>query len=182
MLIIITGIFFIDKAHFTSLALFSFSFYVGVFIAKYEGIEKLVLSRIIFLLSTVAFLIFLCHWQTAGTSIDDLLKVIISVTAFISIMNVCRRVRWNDMVNKQLMLFGRESLVIYVVHFHLILLKIDSLKSFNLNSFLLFVGLLVLAIFIAYLCIGFARLIQLSPLLELMLFGKKHNYHPAKTL
>ncbi len=172
ILMIISGIFLIDKSHFTSLSLFAFSFFTGVMVSRHKMIENLMLSRWVFLLFLVSFLVFACHWKAGGDYGDDIYKVIISVSAFISVMNIFRKIKWNAIFSQQLMLIGRESLVIYVVHFHLVFLGLGNLSKLTLNPLLLFFILTIVAVPIAYFCIGFSKIVRLSPVLSFLLFGK----------
>jgi hypothetical protein len=76
------------------------------------------------------------------------------------------------MLNKQIKLFGKESLVIYIIQFYLTNwhLNLDYLE--NVNTLILATVLIPISFITAYLCIGFSRIISLSKPLNFVLFGK----------
>ena len=79
----IIGYLWIDRGHFTTLVLFSFFFFIGSFISKYPVLQKFVISKYVFALSLILFLVLAAHWSIFGNTMDDLLKVVISIAAFV---------------------------------------------------------------------------------------------------
>jgi fucose 4-O-acetylase-like acetyltransferase len=172
VLIIGLGIIFIDKSSFISLLLYTFFFYFGVFISKYNWIEKFIMNSYVFECCLCLFMIIVCHWVYGGNVYDDLYKIIISVSIFIAIMNICRRMTWNPFVSSQIITFGKYSLAIYVEHFCLIKIFANNEMFIEMNPFILFFVIAIIAIILSYLCIGFAKIIEKTRVLNLLMFGK----------
>ncbi|WP_372755664.1 acyltransferase family protein [Labilibaculum sp.] len=178
LLVIILSILFggyllVNNSYFGSLLLYTISFYTGVFISKYAWIEKLVMNKWVFTICTSGFMIFGCHWVFGGNMIDDLYKIIISVMSFISIMNICRRIKWKPIISNQFILFGKESLAIYIIQFYLTDWKLENAGLGSINSFVLLTILFSTSVFIAYLCVGFSRIIALIPFFNYTMLGRK---------
>ena len=166
----------IDKVFFSSLLLFIFFFYAGIFISKYKWIENLTMNHYVFAGSIVLFLTLVGHWDLEGENIDKFLKCIISPMVYVIILNICRRIRWNPRVSRQLVLFGKYSLSIYIVHFYVVIfMNYEQMIAMNpnINTIIVFILSAVVATVIGYLCIGFAKIIECAPVLNFLMFGKK---------
>ena len=164
----------VDKDYFTSLLLFTSFFYLGAFISKYQWMEKLTMNHYVFSGSVILFLTWICHWDLEGGNIDKLYKCIISPVAYIIILNICRRITWNPKVSNQFEMFGKYSLAIYIVHFYLIEFT-NHATVIEMNPVILFILSAVVAVMVGYLCIGFAKLMECSPVLDFLMFGKRNN-------
>jgi fucose 4-O-acetylase-like acetyltransferase len=171
ILLFCVGVFFINKNLFTLLLYPSF-FFFGVFVSKCKSIESLIMKPPVFECCLLLFMVLVCHWIFAGDILDDLYKIIISISFFIVIMNVCLRIRWNQFVSNQIMIFGQYSLCIYIEQFYMTKLFSHNLVINEMNPFILFVMSAFMAICIAYLCIGFAKIIEKAPVLNFVMFGK----------
>jgi fucose 4-O-acetylase-like acetyltransferase len=172
ILLFCAGIFFINKNLFTLLLYPSF-FFFGVFVSKYKNIESLIMKTPVFECCLLLFMVLVCHWTFAGDMLDDLYKVIISISFFIVIMNVCLRIRWNQFVSNQIVIFGQYSLCLYIEQFYITKLFLHNIVINEMNPFILFVMSAFMAIGIAYLCIGFAKIIEKTPVLNFLMFGKR---------
>ena len=173
------GILAIDTHFFSSLLLYTAFFYAGMFIAKYNRIEQLTMHQYTFAGSVILLLIWVGHWNLEGVVIDKIYKCIISPMAYITILNICRRISWNPKVSDQFVLFGKYSLVIYIVHFYFVtFMNYEPVIDMDLNPFILMILSVVVSVMIAYLCIGFAKLMECSHILNFLMFGKQM---PAKT-
>jgi hypothetical protein len=155
-----------------SLFLYPYFFYCGVLISKHKKIEELVMKSFIFEICLVLFMVLVCHWRFGGNALDDGYKIIISVIAFVVIINICRKVIWNTFVSNQVVIFGQYSLCIYIEQFYLTKLFEGNMTMIEMNPFILFVIFTIMAIGIGYLCIGFAKIIEKAPILNFLMFGK----------
>lgn len=172
---LISSIYYFWNSSIMSLYLYSIFFYLGVMISKHSPIEKFVFSEQAFLLAFMFFSVLVCHWNMkSGNSLDDLLKLIIAPSAFVVLINVCRRYE-NSFFSKIVSLWGRYSIEIYVTHWALLcFVENRSLDvGEGVNGFWTFIISSLLAIPIVYLCIGFSKIIEVSPNLRLMMFGRK---------
>jgi fucose 4-O-acetylase-like acetyltransferase len=162
---------------FSSLLLYTLFFYMAVFISKNSFIEKLIMNEWVFGLSFILFIILCGHWKIGGTIYDDILKLIISIFSFITILNLTIKFKWNSFVSKQVMTFGQYSLGIYVIQFYLAKLTINSNIIFfnNMNPILLFFICLIISIPICYISVWTSKLIELNSILNFILLGKKIN-------
>ena len=168
----VMGIFWIDKGHFSSVVLFSFFFFFGSFIPRYDYIEKILMNKIVFTIAIVSFITLSSHWQIGRSTLDVILKVVVSFFAFITLLHITKEFKFQQTIDSQIQLIGRESLAIYVMHFY-ITFQITFFSILNgCNLYMQFVIVSALAVLIAYICIGVHRLFQKSDILNLLLYGK----------
>jgi hypothetical protein len=173
-LLFCVGIFFVNKKLFTLLLYPSF-FFLGVFVSKYKSIENLIMKTPVFECCLLLFMVLVCQWTFAGGLLDDIYKIIISTSFFIVIMNVCLRMCWNKFISNQIMLFGQYSLCIYIEQFYVTKLFVHNSIANEINPFILFVMSAFVSVILSYLCIGFAKIIEKSLVLNFLMFGKKYK-------
>ena len=166
------------KSIFSSLTLYTLFFYLAVFISKYPKLENIVNNQWMFALSLIVFVMLIGHWQGGGTIFEDGLKIIISTFAFIAFLNITIRLDWDPFVSRQIMLFGKYSLAIYVIQFYLTRLTISSPISFfdTTNPILLFLICTIIAIPLCFVSVWIAKLIELNSILNFIFLGKRIKY------
>lgn len=128
-------------------------------------------------LASIVFLILSTHWVFGGNFIDDIYKIIVSTAAFIFFLNLFTKLSINSKAKQTLQLFGRYSLAIYVIQFYLCgIYKGHTLIQIeNINSIILFIITLVIAIPICYICVLIAKIIETNKLCNFVLLGKRIN-------
>jgi fucose 4-O-acetylase-like acetyltransferase len=173
--LLVAGILFINQAYFTSLSLYSLFFMFGVLISKYNKIEELISNIYVFQSCLVLFVVLSCHWIYGGDLSDDICKILISGSIFIVLLNLCKRIEWNNAINNQITIFGKRSLAIYVTHFSLIQFFPNEIRMIEMNPFILFVIVAMIAICTGYLCIGLAKIMEKAPVLNLLMFGIRNK-------
>jgi fucose 4-O-acetylase-like acetyltransferase len=156
----------------SSFGLYTIFFYFGTLISKYSKIENLIMNLLVFTSCILLFLILVCHWSLGENTLDDFYKLLISALSFVILMNICRRIVWNPVISKQVTNFGIYSLCIYVEQFHVTKLLVNNVSLVEMNPFILFIFSAVISIILGYICIGFAKIIELSPILDFLMFGK----------
>lgn len=155
--------------------LYSLFFFLGVMVAKHDSLNRLLWNKALVALLIVVFCVLVCHWRIeAGvTGFNDFLKLFIATSAFIAIMNVCKSYEGCP-VGKQLCLWGRYSMEIYVAHWALLSFsKNVSIEASGVNSFWIFGLAVLMALPIIYSCIGFSKIVECSTQLRLILFGRR---------
>jgi hypothetical protein len=85
--------------------------------------------------------------------------------------NICRRIEWNNVISNQIIIFGKRSLAIYVTHFSLIRFFPNEIRMIEINPFIFFMIVAMIAICAGYLCIGLAKIMEKTPVLNLLMFG-----------
>ena len=143
-------------------------------ISKHQSLEKMALNPIMLAISFFVFCMLVGHWNIHSDSyVTDLIKNLIDPCAFIIVLNVCKKyekIKASEIISQ----WGRYSLEIYVAHWCLI--SIGSKWSLNppyVNEFWLFMLAIVFSIPIVYSCIGLAKIIEVSPITRLILYGRK---------
>ena len=161
-----------------NILLWTFSFYTGVLLARYNKLFAFCLKKSIVTFSLLIFVTFAGHWNFIGTAIDDLYKLICSTCAIIIFSYFF--VRQGDIINtkvsKMFTLFGNYSLCIYVIQFYIASLFTPKLNIYitydiNINPIVLFLITFAIAIIICYVCTWIAKYIKCFPLLDLLLLG-----------
>jgi fucose 4-O-acetylase-like acetyltransferase len=105
---------------------------------------------------------------------NKVIKLVISVTAIASLYFLVNKLNWNELVDKYVQLWGRNTIVIYTTHF-------TMLKVFNvpvirdLNLLPLIIVSLASAIIIISACMLIRKVIEQVPLLNLLLYGYRSN-------
>jgi len=163
------------KPIFSSLLLYSIFFYIAVMISKHQIFEALIINELIFAFSFIAFIILSSHWKINGIEYYDLLKIIISCLSFIVLFNLTKLTKWNSFISKQLVLFGRYSLSIYIFQFYITNFFIETpFILFNdYTHIILFVICLAASIPLCYICIIVAKIIELNKFLNFIFLGKR---------
>lgn len=153
---------------------YTIHFYVAVIIAKHDKIRMLFFNERVFVTTFFIFCVLACHWnQLSASRIYDAIRLVIALCAFLIIMNVCKRYE-GSVVSNHFSLFGRYTLEIYVIHWSLLIFKPDWTINLNdYNSFWVFIIIMLLSLPIAYLCIGFSKVVEVSPKLRLLMFGRR---------
>lgn len=106
------------------------------------------------------------------------LKTIISICMSFSVMGICRGLEEmadNERMRHTLVLLGKSSLVIYIIHLYLLikLFAYPMIDSSQLNAVSLFFWLILPAVFISLMCIYLGRIIASYKPFAFLFFGKK---------
>lgn len=119
----------------------------------------------------MAFLIFslTCgFWESGRTSIFNLvIRIITAVSAIAFFYNLVVQSKWNNYADKLIWLIGVNTLPIYILHWYF--LSVIPLAS---NWLLAFIELLLFAICISLICIGIAKMLGHSEILNFIFLGK----------
>lgn len=160
-----------------NLIMFSYAFYLGVILSKYNKIEQFCMTDEVYGLTATVFLVLSTHWVFGGNFIDDIYKITVSTAAFIFFLNLFTKLNINSNAKQALQLFGRYSLAIYVIQFYLcgIYKGYTLIQIENINSIILFVITLAIAIPICYICVLIAKIIETNKLCNFFLLGKRIN-------
>ena len=146
---------------------------MGVMNSKHQSLEKMAFNPILLAISFFVFCMLVGHWDIHSDSyVTDLIKNIIDPCAFVIILNVCKKYE-NIKATKFISQWGRYSLEIYVAHWCLISIWSQwRLNLSYLNELWLFILAIVLSVPIVYSCIGLAKIIEVSPVTRLIIYGR----------
>jgi len=151
-----------------------FSFYmVGVFVSKFESLEKMIEHPIVYCASFITFCVLSTHCSTVGSFVDDAIKIVVSLCSFVVLFHICRLIE-NCKGAKFLSLMGRNSLAIYCSHWFLLCIVVN--RSWDIQSINPFWVLLVsalIALVISFVCILFASFLETNQYLGFFFLGKK---------
>ena len=146
----------------------------GAILAQYDWLETLVTKDSIYSIAFVLFFIFVTHWNFQGSMVDVVYKVLISILAFIVLLNFSQKLKMYGAVSNMFKLFGRESLGIYVMQFYLCHFC-DASAFQSTNPFIIFMIAFVIALPICFICSWGSIMIKGNPYLALILLGKRRN-------
>lgn len=157
------------------LALYSIAFYIGVILSKYIFVEKLCTKTITYAIAIIVFMVLSTHWTFNGNYIDDILKITISATAFIVLLNLFTRIELSISIKHYLQLLGKYSLAIYVIQFYLCRFSSQQIEinENTINPIILFIITTIIAIPICYICVAIAKMIETNKLLNFLMLGKR---------
>lgn len=158
-----------------NLAVFFPYFFFGVLFSKYDFIEKLIQNKYIITLCTIAFLfVSLQYGRYESETINLISKIVSGICGSLFFYYIAKNVELNSKLESMLITFGKNSIVIYIIHFTMLFSLFDILSLINLgqNHYLVFgIGLLV-AIIISYSCVFFGNIFKQIPFLDGLLFGR----------
>lgn len=163
--------------------IFNFLFYfLGVFVSKFKMLNKVILHDLTFFCAFVVFMSLVGHYINGDkSSINLTIKLVSAGTATIAFYNIVQRVNWNTFVDRTVRYWGRNSLVIYTTHFYLAPVYMTGyFLPANLKTFPIILISASFSILIILGCFGIFKIVQLSPLLNLLLYGHKVSEVPTK--
>ncbi|WP_321519209.1 acyltransferase family protein [uncultured Bacteroides sp.] len=147
-------------------------YFLGVIIAQFKRAEDLYCNKIAFGIFTIAFLIIPVHFNYFETEFYRIIKAIVSFAAIPTIYYLSRFMRWNTIIDNQIQLWGRNSLVIYVTQWNLLHIFTINLPLYT-STFSLILVSFILSLFIGYACILIGNVIKYSPIIDLLIYGRK---------
>ncbi|SOD99816.1 acyltransferase family protein [Spirosoma fluviale] len=159
-----------------SLTLYFLFFFSGVIISKYQKIKNVMLEKYTFSIFLTVFLILSIHYKFTDTSLfNKLIKLIVAYSAIMALYYITIKISWNAFVDRCISYCGRNSLIIYATHFRLAklvsgLFLLPHLDVVPLVCISLFASIIIICI-----SFGIAKVVELSPLLNFLLYGKSER-------
>ncbi|GAL67507.1 acyltransferase family protein [Jejuia pallidilutea] len=154
--------------------LFYVFYFLGVIVAKYDFLSKLLMSKIGVSISLLAFILLVGHYQYGISSFKNtIIKLSCAISAIVVFYNVIRQLTFNSFIDKYIRLWGVHSLVLYVTNTYVAYLYPSSFISEELNQIPLFVVTGLLTVFVAVVCMLIYKVFSYSNILGLLLYGNK---------
>lgn len=177
VLFILTAIWY--KWHMFKLAtLYLPYFALGTLVSQKNLTEKLASNRILSTLSLLSVFLLLGYWESGHTSLLNIgIKLIVSLSMILVTYAVCNKLNWNKYFDKFILMCGKYSLAIYIMHWSFLHI-IDEKPLIVQNELIAFIPMLIIAILICYTCVLFKNIIALFPVADFLLFG---NYKKQKS-
>lgn len=172
MIIILFSVFFILDIKRIPLWYFAM-FSVGYYFYYYRLTLKLNGTIVSILLG--AFLL-LCGYYDYGDSYagsPERIWLMMPLSFMASIVFIYLFMHLPDKINVYLAIIGRKTLGIYLCHFSFITIPIIGILELAFSPLSQFFILLIIAVIIAFLCIGIQMLVRYFPLIYLFLYGKR---------
>jgi fucose 4-O-acetylase-like acetyltransferase len=154
-----------------SFMLYFIFFYLGVFISRFDLFTRIFLNTTVFSAALITFVVLCGHYDLNHSNI--FIKLVLSFTAIISFYYTVRNVSWNPFIDKTVSHWGRYSLVIYTTQFKLITVLSGSLLLPYLTIIPLLCITLFFSLIIIIFCLQIFKLVRLSPVLDLLLYGNR---------
>lgn len=146
-------------------------FFVGVLLCQYRALQRLATRKSVYAVCMVVFLAGASQFVAQDNR--NVLKLIVGLSSVPVFYYMARRFNLPTALRKFLLLLGRHSLAIYLVHWYLLSIFADGYRFSGLAwwwiTFIAVAGSLI----ISYICVLFAKLVETVPPLNLLLFGKK---------
>ena len=130
--VIITTIIVILKVEGANLFMYTYSFYLGVLITLLPKVDEWCMKDVPYTICFVIFMVLVTHWPFDNRdSMDDVIKIIVSTCSFVLLLGLSRKLNVYPVVNKEIQRFGRNSLIIYILQFHLVTFHSNILAFIN---------------------------------------------------
>lgn len=155
-------------------------YFLGTIVCKQAKLRNLVLdNELFFAFSFVLFCLLIPSFvYDMSSKFNQLMKIVLSLFSIPSLFYIVRYVSWNRKIDNIFQYFGRESLPIYVTHngpFAFLLVITDYVTLSSVDNIPCFLLLLVFSLFICYASIWIKNVVSISPILELLLYGKSYK-------
>jgi len=165
--------------------IFNFLFYfLGVLVSKFKKLNKIFTHNLTFFIAFVGFMSLVGHYINGDKSTLNLtIKLFSAGTATIVFYNIVQRITWNAFIDKAVRYLGRHSMIIYTTHFYLAPVLITGyFLPTNLKTFPIVLIAASFSMVIILACLGIFKIVQLSPLLNLLLYGIRVPETPIKDI
>ncbi|MFS4482684.1 acyltransferase family protein [Hyunsoonleella sp. 2307UL5-6] len=154
--------------------LFFVFYFLGVIVAKYDVLSKLIMNKIVFSLAFLVFCLVVGHYQYGMSSLNNsVIKFTCAISAIIVFYTLIRRATFNEFIDKNIRKFGVNSLVIYVTHYYVVYVFATPFISAEFNQIPLFLICSLLSVMVALISIFIYRILNFSNILGLILYGNK---------
>lgn len=157
---------------FHSVSSYFVPFFMGVFMSKYQGFNNLIKNnKYIFAFTLITFCILDGYYAgIEGELWRRLLKMSTGLTAIAVLFHIFSNVVFNKYIKGLLTLIGKNTLAIYLIHWHFIQ-NVPAPTSMGLWGQFAFFG--VAAVLISLSCVMVYKIIELPPFLSQVFWGKK---------
>ncbi|MFI1772471.1 acyltransferase family protein [Thalassobellus citreus] len=154
--------------------LFFVFYFLGVFFAKYDFLNKFLMNKIIFSIALISFFILVGHYEYGLSSIKNTcIKVVCAISGIFVFYNLIRRLTFNTYIDKYIRLWGVHSLVIYVTHSYVVSIFAAPFIKEDLNQIILFIITGLLTVLVATVCMFIYKILSQSNVLGFLLYGNK---------
>ncbi len=146
-------------------------FAVGVFISKIKR-ENLFANQLFTTVSLLMIFLLLAFWTSGSTSLLNIaVKIVVSFSVIQITYRLCTEMKWYKPWDTFILSCGKNSIAIYVVHWTF-LHFFDKAPMMIQNELFSFIIMLIGGVLISVTCLLFHRIVRLSPILDMLMFGR----------
>ncbi len=131
-------------------------------------------NDIMVMLSIMIFLVCSVHYDDSQRIFYKLLKYPAGVGASIMLYTITSKLDFNNRLNRAIVFCGRNSIVIYLTHFSFVSFISTPCQTdyyYSVTPIAVFAVAFFVAILLIFICLGFGRIVRISPLLFRLLYG-----------
>jgi fucose 4-O-acetylase-like acetyltransferase len=163
--------YYIDINPFLSLAVF---FFLGVILSKNEILKRVIKHPLILFAGFLAFFLLIGQYQYLSDSkMNKLVRIVVSCASIIVIYNVSSLNLGSKKIDEFLQRYGKNSLIIYILHFFLVEIFINNYFFPPLGIFYTFLFFSINAMIVVEMCLFIKKVVSTSSYLNFLLFGEK---------
>lgn len=131
----------------------------------------MLVDKYVLAISILLFTLVCSHWNYYEHSLQNsLIKLLISISACFSCVGICQKLHFNEHIKKRIMIYGKTSLPIYVIHYIIIRPGLYiNLLSESLSAML--IVSVIEAVVVCEICCIFSNIFRASNILGFVLFG-----------
>ncbi|MDB5159086.1 MAG: hypothetical protein JWR50_3793 [Mucilaginibacter sp.] len=176
-LFILTGVYSIKYLniinYIDSFTLYVFFFFIGVFVSKYENFRAILFNNYVFSFCLIFFAVLCSLYEfNSHNRLNFILKLFLANSAIFALYFIVCKINWNNRINNYICYWGQNSLIIYVMQFSFINLLTPKYYLPQLNPIILILITVVFSIIVIMVCLGIAKIVELSKILNLVMFGR----------
>lgn len=171
VLLLVILVFITKHPYLTNMMSYAIPFFLGVFVAKYNFVRLIIGSRSMIILAIGLYFGLFPFFNFYDTSIMTQVKrIILSVFAIIVLWNLCWKESYQNRIPRFVMLCGKYSLAIYLIHGYLSRWKLilEGRDSVLLGCIISLVG----SVLVCIICVVCAKILEMTKVTRKVFLGK----------
>ena len=164
-----------------SFILYYIFFFLGIVISKYNYFTSYILRKGAFTIFLSIFILLVGRYEFDNQGkLNFAIKLIVALNAIFSLYYIVKSLHFNVLFEKFILLCGKNSIIIYTTHFTVIHLFTSQYILPDLSFLLLILITLSFSLIIVGFCFLVFKIVELSPFLNLMLYGNHKELFAKK--
>lgn len=171
VMLLVMLVFITKHPYLVNMMSYAIPFFFGVFVAKYNFVKKIIGSRSIIVAAIGLYFVLFPFFDFYDTSVMTQVKrIILSIFAIIVLWNLCRKETYQNRILRFVMLCGKYSLAIYLIHgyFSRWKLILEARDSVLLGSIISLAG----SVLVCIICVACAKILEMTKVTRKVFLGK----------
>lgn len=177
----ITGCYYLTKYDFfRSIVNYFLPFFIGVYAAENERFRSSIFLNVHIYTSSFIGFCLICgiFSDNMGGITNRGIRLLTGLFSLPVIFYLVEHIKIMDLVRKQLVFIGKNTLVVYLMSgFFIGTAELIEIETLNFTQQLILLG--SYSLIVTYICIGLSKFFEISPVLSFLALGKNMPHHSA---